>query len=169
MEAGATAAVVTNHWAKGGLGAVDLASAVVAACAQSRELQSQGRNDFKLLYPDEMSIVDKISKVCCDIYGAKGVELSPLAQRQIDEYTKLGFSNLPICCAKTHLSLSTDPSKKGVPTDFDVLVREVKLSAGAGFLYLLMGDIMTIPGLPTRPGFYDVDLDLETGRVVGLF
>lgn len=104
-----------------------------------------------------------------EIYGAVGVEFSEEAKKKLAVYTASGYGYLPVCCAKTHLSLSTDPTAKGVPTGFSVKVRDVRVSAGAGFIYLLCGDMMTVPGLPTRPGFYDVDLDLETGKVIGLF
>jgi formyltetrahydrofolate synthetase len=166
MEAGAYAAVRSNHWAEGGAGAIDLAHAVIEACAKSR---AQPESSFKFLYPLEYSIEQKIETVCKEIYGAASVTFSEKAQGQIVAYTAQGYGNLPICNAKTHLSLSTDASKKGVPTGFNVEVREIRASIGAGFLYPLLGDIMTIPGLPTRPGFYDVDLDVETGRVIGLF
>lgn len=166
MEAGATSAVVSTHWADGGAGAVALGEAVVSACAEAR---AQAESQFRFLYPLEMGIAEKIETIAKSIYGADGVEFSDLAREQIEYYTAQGFANLPVCCAKTHLSLSTDPKLKGVPTGFTVAVREIRASVGAGFLYPLMGDIMTVPGLPTRPGFYDVDVDLETGRIVGLF
>jgi formyltetrahydrofolate synthetase len=166
MEAGAYAAVRSNHWAQGGLGAVDLGNALIEACAKSR---ASTVPTFKFLYPLTFTIGQKIEQICKEIYGADGVTYSDKAQEQIQAYTAQGYGNLPICNAKTHLSLSTDASKKGVPTGFSVEVREIRASIGAGFLYPLLGDIMTIPGLPTRPGFYDVDLDVETGRVIGLF
>lgn len=103
------------------------------------------------------------------MYGADAVEYSELAEQRIQNYTDAGYGGLPICMAKTQYSLSTDASKKGVPTGFTVLVRDVRAAVGAGYIYPICGDIMTIPGLPTRPGFYDVDMDLETGRVIGLF
>jgi len=97
------------------------------------------------------------------------VDYSPEAEQQIQRYNRLGFDNLPICMAKTHLSFSTDAALKGAPTGFRVRVREIRASVGAGFLYPILGDMRTMPGLPTRPVFYDVDLDLKTGKVVGLF
>ena len=97
------------------------------------------------------------------------MEFDPAVLKQIKFYTEQGWDKLPVCCAKTPLSLSTDPSAKGVPTGFTVTVRDIRASVGAGFIYPLMGTVMTIPGLPTRPGFYDVDVDLETGRIIGLF
>lgn len=158
--AGAEAAVVSNHWAEGGRGATALAEAVVAACEKP--------SDFKLLYPDEMPIKDKIETICKKVYLAAGVEYSPEAEKQIASYEKAGLSHLPICMAKTHLSLSHDPTLKGVPTGFTVPVREVRAAAGAGFLYPLLGTMRTMPGLPSRPSFLDIDLD-ENGQVVGMF
>ena len=159
--AGARDAVMSNHWAEGGKGAVDLAEAVIKACAQPKE--------FRFLYPLEWDIKKKIETIATRIYGAKGVEYAPEAEKKIALFTRLGFDKLPICMAKTHLSLSHDPTLKGAPRDFILPIRNIKASVGAGFLYPLCGDMRTMPGLPTRPSFYDVDLDLETGRVLGLF
>ncbi len=161
LEAGAMDAVVSTHWMDGGAGAVKLAEAV----AKAAEKPSQ----FKQLYPLEMSIKDKIETVCREIYRADGVDYSEEAEKKIKLYTELGFDKLPICNAKTHLSFSTDAEQKGAPTGFRVLIRDIRASVGAGFLYPLLGTMRTMPGLPTRPVFYDVDLDLETGKVVGLF
>ncbi|MCI0771851.1 MAG: formate--tetrahydrofolate ligase [Chloroflexi bacterium] len=161
LEAGAVEAVVTQHWALGGAGAVELAEAV--------RRTAEKPTNFDYLYPLDASIRDKIQTICTEIYGASGVEYSALAEEQIERYEALGLSDLPICMAKTHLSLSHDPSLKGVPKDFVVPIREIRASAGAGFLYPLAGKMMTMPGLPTRPAYFDVDLDLESGRVVGLF
>jgi formyltetrahydrofolate synthetase len=102
------------------------------------------------------------------MYGGAGVEYSPEAEKKIELYTRNGFDKLPICMAKTHLSLSHDPNLKGAPTGFIVPVRDIRASVGAGFLYPLLGAMSTLPGLPTRPGYYDVDLDPLTGRIVGL-
>jgi formyltetrahydrofolate synthetase len=162
IEAGAEDAVVSRHWMEGGKGAVDLAKAVVEACEKP--------SDFKFLYPLEgTSIKDKIEIICAEIYGADGVDYEPLAERKIELYTKLGFDKLPLCMAKTHLSLSHDSSLKGVPKGFRVPIRDIRASVGAGFLYPLLGTMSTMPGLPTRPVFFDVDIDLETGQVLGLF
>ena len=161
LDAGAEDSVVCTHWMEGGKGATALADAVVKAAEKP--------TNFKFLYPLELSIKEKIEKICKSIYGADGVEYSPEAEAKIELYTRLGFANLPLCMAKTHLSLSHDPEKKGVPTGFIVPIRDIRASVGAGFLYPLLGTMRTMPGLPTRPVFYDVDLDLETGRVVGLF
>jgi methylenetetrahydrofolate dehydrogenase (NADP+)/methenyltetrahydrofolate cyclohydrolase/formyltetrahydrofolate synthetase len=160
-QGGAEAAVLSNHWELGGQGAVELAKAVEAA--------SNKPPHFKFLYPLEKSIKEKIETIAREVYGADGVEYSPEAEERIAEYTRLGFDKLPICMAKTHLSLSHDPNLKGVPTGFKIPVRDIRASVGAGFVYPLLGKMSTMPGLPTRPSFYDVDIDLETGRVVGLF
>lgn len=160
IEAGAEDAVVSNHWAEGGAGAVKLAEAVVAACEKP--------SDFKFLYPLEMSLKEKIELIAKEMYGADGVEFSPEAEKQLAQYTDFGFDKLPICMAKTHLSLSHDPALKGAPKGFTVPIRDVRASVGAGFVYPLLGEMSTMPGLPTRPAFYDIDID-EDGKVVGLF
>jgi len=159
-EGGAVDAVISNHWALGGKGAEDLAEAVVSAAEQPSE--------FKFLYPLGWTIKQKIEVIAKEIYGADGVEYSPEAEERITEYTRLGFSELPICMAKTHLSLSHDPKLKGVPKGFIIPVRDVRASVGAGFLYPVLGKISTMPGLPTRPAFMDIDIDLATGRILGL-
>ena len=161
IEAGAEDAVVARHWMEGGAGAVDLAEAVVKACEKP--------SNFQFLYPLDITIKEKIEVICKEIYGADGVEYSPEAEKKIATYTRLGFDKIPLCMAKTHLSLSHDPALKGVPKGFVVPIRDIRASVGAGFLYPLLGAMSTMPGLPTRPVYYDVDLDLETGRVVGLF
>jgi formyltetrahydrofolate synthetase len=161
LAAGAMDAVVSTHWADGGKGAIQLAEAVIKA--------AQKPSHFKQLYPVEMSIKEKIETIAREIYRADGVDYSPQAEEQIERYNRLGFDALPICMAKTHLSFSTDAALKGAPTGFRVSVREIRASVGAGFLYPILGDMRTMPGLPTRPVFYDVDLDLKTGKVVGLF
>jgi formyltetrahydrofolate synthetase len=158
--AGAEDAVVSNHWAEGGAGAVELAHAVVAAC--------QKPSNFKFLYPLEMSIKDKIETIVREMYGGSGVEYSPEAEKKIEVYTRQGFDKIPMCMAKTHLSISHDPNLKGAPSGFTVPVRDIRASVGAGFLYPLLGTMATMPGLSTRPGYYDIDLDTETGRIIGL-
>jgi len=160
MEAGASAAVQSDHWAKGGEGARELAEAVVAA--------SDERNEFSYLYPLNMGIRQKIEIIARDVYGAGGVEYTPLAESQIDGYEKAGFGYLPICMAKTHLSISHDPALKGAPNGFIVPVREVRASVGAGFIYPLLGEMRTMPGLGSNPSYLRVDID-ENGNVVGLF
>ncbi len=157
---GAADSVVTTHWANGGEGAAKLAEAVVAACEKP--------SNFEFLYPLDWSIKEKINKISVDIYGADNVTYEPLAEKQIENYERAGFGNLPICMAKTHLSLSHDPTLKGAPTGFAVPVREVRASVGAGFILPLLGKMSTMPGLATHPAFMDIDLD-EEGEVVGLF
>lgn len=152
---------VSTHWAEGGAGAQELARAVVAAAEEP--------TDFQFLYDVEQSIKAKIEKIATTIYGADGVEFEPLASRQIRQYERSGFGDLPICMAKTHLSLSHDPKLKGAPRGFTVPVREVRASVGAGFVYPLLGEMRTMPGLGSSPAAQNVDIDLETGQVVGLF
>jgi len=158
--AGAYAAVPSNHWAEGGAGSVELAEAVVDACEQP--------SDFNFLYPLDLSIKEKIETIASKVYGADGVDYTPLANQQIASYEKAGFGNLPINMAKTHLSISHDPALKGVPTGFVLPIREVRASVGSGFIYPLCGGMRTMPGLPSKPVFLNVDLDDE-GKVVGLF
>merc|ERR1719242_1117369 len=160
-ENGAFDAVLCNHWALGGPGAKNLALAVEKAC--------EAPSKFKFLYDVTDPIEKKIETIAKTIYGADGIEISEQAQEAINRYKKQGFNNMPICMAKTHLSLSADPDKKGAPTGFTIPIRDVRASVGAGFLYPLVGTMTTMPGLPTRPCFYDIDLDLETGDVHGLF
>lgn len=163
IAAGAEDAVPANHWAEGGKGAVDLAKAVIDA-------SSKPKPDFKLLYELEgNTIADRINAIGQKMYGAAGVEFSELAQKKIDAYTKQGFGNLPICIAKTQYSLSHDANLKGAPTGFTVPIRDVRMASGAGYLYALAADIQTIPGLPTAPGYLNVDIDTETGEIDGLF
>jgi formyltetrahydrofolate synthetase len=160
VEAGAADAVVSNHWAEGGAGAVELGKAVIAACEKP--------GDFHFLYSLDLSIKEKIEKIVKEIYGGAGVEYSPEAEKKVEIYTRQGFDKLPICMAKTQYSLSHDPNLKGAPSGFTVPVRDIRASVGAGFLYPLLGTMATMPGLSTRPGYYDVDLDTATGRIIGL-
>jgi len=160
LAQGAEDAVVTTHWTNGGDGAAALAEAVVAACEKP--------SNFEFLYPLDLSIKEKIETIAKKIYGADGVSYEPLAEEQIAIYERAGFGKLPICMAKTHLSLSHDPLLKGVPTGFTVPVREVRASVGAGFIYPLIGKMSTMPGLATYPAYMKIDLDLETGKIVGL-
>ena len=159
-NAGAEAAVTSTHWADGGKGAVELAQAVVAACEKPSK--------FQLLYSDDVPIKQKIETVCRKVYLAGAVTYSEKAEKQIASYEQSGMGNLPICMAKTHLSLSHDSDFKGMPRGFTVPVREVRAAAGAGFLCPLLGAMRTMPGLPSRPAFLNIDLD-ENGNVVGLF
>jgi formyltetrahydrofolate synthetase len=167
LAAGAAAAVECTHWARGGAGAADLAQAVIAACAAARA-PAPGAPAFRPLYALDVPIRDKIRTIVSEVYGGAGVTFDAAADAKIDAYTRLGWGALPICMAKTHLSLSADPALKGAPTGFTVNVRDIRASVGAGFLYPLCGAIMTVPGLPLRAGFYDVDLD-DDGRIIGLF
>lgn len=160
-ESGAFDAVPCNHWSLGGRGAVELALAVKAAAQQ--------QNSFRFLYDLDLPIVEKIRTIAQRVYGADDISLSPKAQSKIDQYSQQGFGNLPICMAKTHLSLSHQSDKKGVPTGFILPISDVRASIGAGFIYPLVGTMSTMPGLPTRPCFYDIDLDPETEQVKGLF
>jgi formyltetrahydrofolate synthetase len=159
-EAGAYAAVETDHWTYGGDGAVELAKAVTDACEQP--------GDFRFLYDLDLPIKEKIEIIAREVYGADGVVYEKTAEKQIKSYEENGFGNLPLCMAKTHLSLSHDPNLKGRPKGFTVPVREVRASIGAGFIYPLLGEMRTMPGLGSKPAYMNVDID-EDGRVVGLF
>lgn len=159
-EGGAEDAVVSEHWEFGGEGAVDLANAVIKAAEKP--------SHFDFLYPLNMSIKEKIETIAKEIYGADGVDYLPEAEERIADYTRLGFDKLPICMAKTHLSLSHDATLKGVPKGYRIPIRDVRASVGAGFLYPLLGTMSTMPGLPTRPIFMEIDIEPETGRIIGL-
>jgi methylenetetrahydrofolate dehydrogenase (NADP+)/methenyltetrahydrofolate cyclohydrolase/formyltetrahydrofolate synthetase len=161
VEAGAEGAYLSEVWAKGGAGGAELAEAVIAACEKP--------TDFRFLYPDDMSIKDKIETVAREIYRAANVSYTADAAAKIDLFSKMGLSNLPLCMAKTHLSFTHDPTIKGAPRGWTLPIVDVRASVGAGFLYPLCGSMRTMPGLPTRPAFTDVDIDLETGKVRGLF
>ena len=126
------------------------------------------RAQFQLLYPDEMPLAEKIETIATEVYGADGVDFAPTASKALAEYEQLGFGHLPVCIAKTHLSISHDPTLLGRPTGFRMPIRDVKLAAGAGFIYPLAGDMRTMPGLPTHPAGEKVDID-EEGKAVGLF
>jgi formate--tetrahydrofolate ligase len=160
LDAGAEAAVESTVWANGGAGGAELAEAVVAAA----EKPSQ----FRFLYPLEASIKEKIEAIATQIYGADGVDYLPEAEAKIRLYNRLGYANLPICMAKTHLSLSHDQNLKGRPRGYRVPIRDLRASIGAGFIYPLLGEMRTMPGLPSEPAGQRVDID-ENGRVVGLF
>ena len=160
LAAGATGVAVARHWAEGGAGAVELAEMIVSAC----ELP----NEFRLLYPDDMAIKDKIETIATEIYRADGVDYAPAASRKIRQYEEQGLRRLPICMAKTHLSLSDNPKLKGAPDGFRITITDIRASAGAGFIYPLCGDVRTMPGLGRRPAAMNVDID-EDGKVVGLF
>ncbi len=161
LAAGARDAVVTTHWADGGKGAEALAHAVWAAA-------EEGAPDFQFLYPDDAPLRDKIETIATRIYGAAGVEYQPAAAKALKQFEEMGFGHLPICMAKTQYSLSHDAALKGRPTGFTLPIREVRLSAGAGFITPLCGEMRTMPGLPSRPGGENIDID-ENGDIVGLF
>ena len=144
-----------------GVGAVALAEAVRKA--------STSPSNFSFLYPLDISLEEKIKTIACKIYGADGISISEEAQKKLESYKELGFDKLPVCMAKTHLSLSHDPQLKGRPSGFVVPIRDVRASIGAGFIYPLVGAISTMPGLPTRPCFFDIDIDPETEEITGLF
>ncbi len=160
VKAGAADAVLSQVWAKGGAGGKTLAEAIIKATDKP--------SNFHFLYPLEASIKEKIETIATKVYGADGVDYSPLAEKRIKLYTKLGYANLPICMAKTHLSLSHDPNLKGRPRGFRVPIRDVRASVGAGFLYPLLGEMRTMPGLPSVPAGTKYDID-ENGKVLGLF
>ncbi|MDG2113967.1 MAG: formate--tetrahydrofolate ligase [Actinomycetota bacterium] len=157
-EYGARSARCT-HFADGGRGATELAEAVSDAAEES--------STFELLYPGEMSLRDKIGTVAEQVYGAKGVDYSPQAAKQIDSYEANGFGSLPVCIAKTHLSISSDPKLKGAPTGWRLPVREVRASVGAGFVYPICGEMRTMPGLGKNPAAKKIDIDAD-GNIVGL-
>ena len=160
LAAGAERVVTSEVWARGGRGGIEVAEALQDACEKPSR--------FRFLYDQDASIRAKIEAIATKVYGADGVDYAPAARRKIKQFTELGYGRLPVCMAKTHLSLSHDPALKGRPTGWRLPVRDVRPSLGAGFLYPLCGDMRTIPGLPTRPAGEDVDID-EEGRIVGLF
>ena len=161
LAAGARDAVIATHFTDGGAGAEALAEAVW-------EVAQIGAPDFRFLYPDDAPLVEKIETIASTMYGADGVDLAPAAAKALRRYEGLGFGHLPICMAKTQSSLSHNPALRGRPTGFRVPIRDVALSAGAGFVTPLVGDIRTMPGLPSRPGGENIEIDSD-GNVVGLF
>ena len=158
--AGAFDAVVCTHHAHGGAGAVALGEAVIAACREP--------TDFRFTYPSDAPIKAKIEAIATQLYGAAGVSYSEQAEAQIALFEAQGFGGLPVCMAKTQYSFSHEAARKGAPEGFTLPIRDVRCSAGAGFVFPLVGTMMTMPGLPTRPCFYDIDIDFETGKIVGL-
>ena len=161
MAAGASDAVLATHFVDGGNGATALAQAVWAATEDPTR-------DFRLLYPDEAPLGEKILTIVKEIYGGTGIELLPAAKKQLKQYEDLGYSHLPVCMAKTQYSLSHDANLKGRPSGFTVPIREIRLSAGAGFITPILGEMRTMPGLPSKPGGQNIDIDAD-GNVVGLF
>jgi formate--tetrahydrofolate ligase len=160
VEAGAVGAEVSTHWSDGGKGAEALVEAVIAGCRRP--------SDFRFLYPDTMSIKQKIDTVATRMYGADGVTFEPAAEEQIETASRLGFDKWPVCMAKTPLSLSHDPTLKGRPTGFTVPIKELRILAGAGFLTAVCSGIQLMPGLPKHPAGEHIDVDRETNQIVGL-
>lgn len=154
-------AAISEVWAKGGKGGIDLGQKVLKTIEEKP-------SNFKVLYEADLPIKDKIETIAKEIYGADGVDYTAEAEKSIANYTAMGYGNLPICMAKTQYSLSDDQNKKGRPRNFRITVREVRLSAGAGFIVPITGAIMTMPGLPKRPAACDIDID-ENGKITGLF
>jgi formate--tetrahydrofolate ligase len=152
--------VLSTVWANGGNGAIELANEVVRLCEEE--------NNFEFSYESELSIEEKINKLTRRIYGGNGAVITTAAKKQIDKLTELGFGSLPICVAKTQYSFSDDPTKLGAPENFEITVKNVRVSAGAGFIVVLTGDIMTMPGLPKVPAAEKIDVD-STGKISGLF
>jgi len=153
---------ISRVWERGGAGGTEVAQAVLAA------MKDGDRSAFRPLYPDSMPLTKKIETIATTLYGASGVALAPAAATKLAKYESLGYTNLPVCMAKTQNSLSDDPKKLGRPRDFTITIRDAKLCAGAGFVVAYAGDIMTMPGLPKKPAAESIDLD-DNGNVVGLF
>ena len=152
---------LSQVWEKGGEGGIALAEKVL-------ETLETKKSDFHLLYEDELSLEEKITKIAKEIYGAGSVSFSPTAKKQLQKLTDLNFGKLPVCMAKNQYSLSDDPKKLGRPENFEITIREAYVSAGAGFVVALTGDVMTMPGLPKQPAAYGIDVD-DDGRITGLF
>ena len=155
-----TEAVICKHWAEGGAGAEELARVVAAKADKGA--------DFKTLYPDSLPLAEKIETVCKEIYRADSVSMSPAVRSQLKQWEEMGYGHFPVCMAKTQYSFSTDPTALGAPTGHEVNIREVRISAGAGFVVAIAGDIMTMPGLPKVPSAENIYLD-ENGEIEGLF
>ena len=154
-------AVAATHWTNGGEGTEDLARAVV-------EVTDSGTANFKLLYPDDLPLWEKVRAVAQKIYGADDITAAPAVRAKFKQFEKAGFGHLPVCLAKTQYSFSTDPTQRGRPTGFEVEIRDAKVSAGAGFVVVLTGEIMTMPGLPKVPAAESIDID-DSGQIIGLF
>ncbi|XP_036337508.1 C-1-tetrahydrofolate synthase, cytoplasmic isoform X2 [Rhagoletis pomonella] len=161
LKAGAFAAVLCTHWSDGGEGAVELADAVIKACERP--------TGFKLLYPNKLALEEKMNVIAQNMYGASKVELTPKALASIKKLNAAGFNDLPVCMSKTSGSLTGDAAIKGAPKGFTLPVQDVYVSAGAGFVVAMCGEITKMPGLSTRPAIYDIDLNTETGEIEGLF
>jgi formate--tetrahydrofolate ligase len=154
-------AVHAEHWAKGGEGAEEIAKVV-------EEVILNGSGSFKLLYPNDMPILQKVETICKEIYGAEGINVDKNVRNKFELFSNLGFGDFPVCIAKTQYSFSTDPTLRGRPTGFTVPIRDAKISAGAGFVVVLTGDVMTMPGLSRVPAAEKIDID-ENGQITGLF
>lgn len=166
IEAGASDCRVADNWAHGGKGAIDLANGVIEVCKKQRESKAKGN----FLYDAEkLSILEKINTITSKVYGATAVKMSDEVLKKIELLESNGFGSLPLCIAKTHLSISHDPKMKGAPSNYTFPIVDINVSAGAGFLYALAGEISTMPGLPTRPAFFDISIDTKTGQIKGLF
>nr|XP_026494264.1 C-1-tetrahydrofolate synthase, cytoplasmic isoform X1 [Vanessa tameamea]XP_026494265.1 C-1-tetrahydrofolate synthase, cytoplasmic isoform X1 [Vanessa tameamea] len=161
LQHGAFAAVLCAHWARGGAGAVELADAVIAACARP--------STFRYLYPLDLPLRDKIQTIATEMYGAGTVDYTDDVLEKMKTFTERGYDKLAICMAKTSNSLTGDPTIKGAPTGFPLRVNDIFVSVGAGFIVPMVGEISKMPGLPTRPSIYDIDLDTKTGEIQGLF
>ena len=153
--------MLSTVWAEGGKGGEDLAKEVVRLCKEEK-------GDFTFSYDTDMSISEKIEAVVKKVYGGDGINIMPNAKKQIAQLEELGFGKCPVCIAKTQYSFSDDPTKLGAPENFTVTVKNVKISAGAGFVVVLTGDILTMPGLPKSPAAERIDVD-ENGKISGLF
>ncbi|XP_015784090.1 formate--tetrahydrofolate ligase [Tetranychus urticae] len=162
IAAGASDAQIANHWELGGEGALDLAKSLIKVCDQSE-------SNSRFLYDLNLTIKEKIEIIAKQIYGAGSIKYSEKAEEKIKLYEQSGYSSMPICIAKTQLSLSHDPTLKGAPSGFEFPIIDVRISVGAGFIFPMAGEILTMPGLPTRPAFYDIDINTETGEIHGLF
>ena len=160
LELGAHGAAVCDGFARGGAGAAELAEAVVAAADEP--------SAFRPVYELDMPIAAKIEAIATRVYGADGVDFLPAAKRKLREFAEVGYDRLPICMAKTHLSLSDDPKKLNAPTGFRITVRDLRAYTGAGWLLALCGDLQTMPGLGARAAAFSIDIDSD-GRTVGLF
>ncbi|KAJ1876465.1 tetrahydrofolate synthase, partial [Coemansia sp. RSA 486] len=163
-EAGAFDAIPTHLWAKGGAGATELADSVVRCCNQPKPADG-----FRFLYDSDLPIKQKIETIAKQFYRAGSVSYSEEAEKKIAQFAENGWEKMPICMAKTQYSFSADPALKCAPEGFDLPIRDIRASLGAGFIYPLCGAMQTLPGLPTRPCFYDIDVDPESGDIVGLF
>ena len=152
---------LSEVWAKGGAGGEELAREVL-------RIIQEGRKDFRFAYESSLPLAEKIGAIAQKVYGAEGVDFAPAAAKELQRLTELGYGDLPVCMAKTQYSLSDDAAKLGAPSGFRITVRKVKVSAGAGFVVALTGDIMTMPGLPKVPAAENIDVD-ENGRITGLF